>query len=224
MWWQSECIYCNEHLYNLKNNYLKCSACKKKYSKAKTNKTILLMELFLQNRSALDVASSQKLSYKSVWEYFDSFRKLSAIICEREYELLREKPCEYEEYFYIQKIKKHSKHSILDAQNFLTFDYQNHIYTILMPSLKKYKKEFINDGVGEVYTSELSKFARDSKLINITKLDNNITRFWSYLEKNITIYKGINDENFGLFLKEFEFKYNHDKNKALELLIKEYFM
>jgi transposase-like protein len=223
MWWQKECISCGAYLYNLKNNYLKCSACKKKHSKAKLNKTILLMELYLQNYSALEVSKTQKLSYKSVWEYFDSFRKLSAIISENEYETLRDKPCEYEEYFYIQQIKKHSKHSILDAQNFLTFDYQNHIYTILMPSLKKYKKEFIDDGIGSIYTNELSKFARDSKLINISKLDNNITKFWAYLEKHITIYKGVNDENFGLFLKEFEFKYNHTKTKALELLIREYF-
>ena len=223
MIWQDECIVCGNYMYKLKNNYIKCSTCKRKFSKQKLNKTHLLAELFLQNKSAHEVAKANGYSYVSVQEYFHTFRLLCGAICQREYEQLRQKNCEYEEYFYITKSKHNKKNAIFEAKNFLTFDYEGHIYTILLPSLEQYKEQFSDDGLEDVYHKELKKFARDFKLINIQNKENNITRFWEYLEQTITHYRGIHEEQFGYFLKEFEFKYNHTYHKALTLLLQEYF-
>jgi serine/threonine protein kinase len=192
-------------------------------SKQKINKIITLITAFIKNENALNLSKRLSLSYVSVQKYYKEFRATSAIICETQYEEVRAKPCQYEEYFYLEGSKKLKKEAVFDAHNFLTFDYENHIYTLLMPSLKQYKKKFIEDGVEGVYADEFSKFKRDNKIIKISEYHNNIIKFWDYFEKKILNYKGIKAEYFIYYLKEYEFKYNHEEEEAIELLIKHYF-
>ena len=223
MFWQLKCIYCNDNLYRLQENALKCVTCKRKYAKRKTNKTVQLIELFCQNRSALDVATQNGLSYASVRNYFETFRLLCAQICEREYETIRHKSNEYEEYFYLERSKRHKKEAIFDAKNFLTFDYAGHIYTILLPSLHKYKAQFIEDNLTDNYLEDFKRFRRQTRLIKVASKENRIIAFWSYFESFILHYKGVENDTFGYFLKECEFKFNHGRDEAVDLLIREYF-
>jgi len=216
MLWLTECMYCSNFVYHLSDGRLKCYKCHKKISKKKINKIITLIDAFIENETALNVSKRLQLSYPSIQKYFLTFRKLSAIICQEEYEIIKNQTCEYEEYFYIENSKKMKKQTMFDAINFLTFYYNNHIYTILLPSMIKYK----NDNLDDV---ELKRFKRDSKLIHLKTFHNNINNFWKYLEKKLLPYKGIDKKNFGYFLKEIEFKYNHSKKEAKKLLIKEYF-
>jgi transposase-like protein len=164
-----------------------------------------------------------KISHLSINNYYKSFRLLCAHISEIEYEQKRNNICEYEEYFYLEDAKKLKKEAVFDAYNFLTFDYNNHIYTLLMPSLKKYKSQFIQDNVEDAFVDAFKKFKRDNKIIKLSKRNNNIITFWDYFEEKVRIYKGISAENFIYYLKEFEFKYNHTKTEALELLMQHYF-
>ncbi len=222
--WLSKCIYCNSLVYKLSENNIKCSTCKKKYAVKKTNKTLLLLELFLENKSALEVAKLNGFSYASVHSYYTDFRKLCAMICEREYEQIRHKESEYEEYFYLEKSKRYKKEAVFDAKNFLTFDYEGHIYTILLPNLSKFKVQFIEDNLTKNYLDEFKRFKRQTRLIKISSKHNNIVKFWEYFETFIAHYKGIKKEQFGYFLKECEFKFNHSKDEAFILLQKEYFL
>lgn len=223
MYWLNSCIFCGCSVYRLADNNIKCSTCKRKYALKKTNKTLLLLELFVNNISANQAAKQNGFSYASVHSYYDDFRKLCAVICEREYEQIRHKENEYEEYFYLEKSKQYKKEAIFDAKNFLTFDYEGHIYTILLPSLNKFKTQFIEDDLTSTYLEEFKKFKRQTRLIKISSTHNNITAFWETFESFITHYKGIKNEMFGYFLKECEFKYNHTKEEAYTLLQKEYF-
>jgi len=163
------------------------------------------------------------LSYVSVQGYYKIFRKLSAIICDEEYEKFQNIPCEYEEYFYLENSKKTDEEAIFDAHNFLIFDYSGQIYTILLPSLQEYKKEVFQNDVKHNYLEKFKKFKRESKIIKVSKHVNNIVNFWNYFEQSILKYKGVSLESFAYFLKEFEFKYNHKKSDAKKLLLKEYF-
>jgi len=218
-----ECLYCGNYMYRLKDNRLKCSYCHKKISLIKTNKIITLIHTFIENESAHAAAKRLHLSYASVWSYYEEFRLLCAKISEEEYEKKRDENCEYEEYFYLQKTKKSKKEAIFDAHNFLTFDYHSHIYTLLLPSLKKYKNQMIEDELQDTYLEEFNKFKRLSRIIKVSKHYNNIVKFWNYFEEKIVQYKGIKSEHFIYFLKEFEFKYNHTKDEAKELLLEAYF-
>jgi len=223
MYWQQECLYCKHYVYKTATNNLKCSYCKKKYSCARINKILFLMECFLRNISALEASKLYAVSYITAKNHYHDFRLLCATISEQEYEDIREKHVEYEEYFYIEKSKKNQTNALFDAYNFLTFDYEGYIYTILMPSLQKYKTQFLEDKIEGAYIDELRKFKRQSRIIKVSKHYNTIVKFWEFFEKNITVYKGISNEYFAYYLKEFEFKFNYSKEEALELLIQNYF-
>lgn len=223
MLWINECLFCHNFAYTLGDGRVKCSKCLKKISLEKINKIMLLIYAFVDNESALSLAKRTKLSYSSVQKYFHTFRILSAQICEKEYEQVREQQCEYEEYYYLESSKKHQREAVFDAHNFLTFDYSRHIYTILMPSLQQYKKQFLEDDVAGGYLDEFNTFKRKTRIIKVQNHFNNIIAFWEYFEKAILKYKGVKNDTFIYFLKECEFKYNHTKEEAIELLIQQYF-
>jgi ribosomal protein S26 len=223
MLWTCECLYCHNYVYKLSDGRIKCSKCSKKISLEKINKVMLIINSYVYDESALSLSKRSKLSYSSIQKYYETLRILSAQICEKEYEYVRMIKCEYEEYYYLDNSKKLKREAIFDAHNFLTFDYSNHIYTILMPSLEQYKKQFLQDSVQDSYIDEFNRFKRNAKIIKVNKHYNNIVSFWDYFEKTILKYKGIKNDSFIYFLKECEFKYNHIKDEAIELLVKEYF-
>ncbi len=223
MKWLTQCLYCNHYVYRTKDNNLKCSSCKKKLSIQKVNKIIFLLQCFLDNKSALESSKLLDISYISAKNYYQDFRIIATNISEYNYTQLHDKNVEYEEYFYIEKSKKKRLNAIFEAHNFLTFDYDGYIYTILMPSLLKYKNQFIEDGVDGAYIEEFKRFKRTFKIIKISKQYNTIIKFWDYFEKNIVIYKGISNELFAYYLKEFEFKFNYTKEEAFEQLLHNYF-
>lgn len=221
MTWLRTCLNCQENVYQLNDGMLKCSLCKKKYSPQRVNKIITLITCFNNDESALSTSKRLGISYVSTQKYFKQFRQLCAEICEHDYELVREKSCEYEEYYYLEPSKKHKKDTIFDANNFLTFDYEGHIYAILMPSL--HKSQFLQDNMEDKCISELQKFKRKSRIIKVSTHFNNIVKFWEYFEKAILKYKGVNTEAFPFFLKEIEFKFNHPIHKRQLLLEIHYF-
>ena len=223
MLWINECLYCHNFAYTLSDGRVKCSKCFKKISLEKINKIMLLIYAFVDGESALNLSKRTKLSYSSVQKYYHQLRLLSAAICEEEYEKIRMQQCEYEEYYYLENSKKHKREAIFDAHNFLTFDYSEHIYTILMPSLQQYKKQFLEDNVAGGFIEEFNSFKRKTRIIKVEKHFNNIVSFWEYFESNVLKYKGMKNDSFIYFLKECEFKYNHTIEEAIELLIENYF-
>ncbi|QOP46791.1 transposase [Sulfurimonas paralvinellae] len=222
MQWLTECLFCGNYVYRLKDNRIKCSSCHKKISLQKLNKIIFLIEAFIENENALHIAKRMHMAYSSVHTYFEEFRLLCAKIAEEEYELYREKNCEYEEYFYLEKSKKNNPKAIFDAHNFLTFDYDGHIYTLLMPSLQPYKQQFLQDNLQNPYLAEFNKFKRISRIAKVSKRYNQIVKFWEYFEQEILKYKGVKSEVFIYFLKEFEFKFNHENSEAIKILMEKY--
>ncbi len=145
------------------------------------------------------------------------------MISEEIYIQIQGKCVEYEEYFYLEKSKKNRKSAIFDAHNFLTFDYDSYIYTLILPSLEKYKTQLIHDKPEDFYLKEFSKFKRKSRIIKVSKYHNVIVEFWDYFEENIALYKGVSNEYFAYYLKEFEFKFNYNKEDAFKLLLKNYY-
>lgn len=220
---QKVCIYCNQHLYKLNDGMVKCSHCKKKYSPARVQKVLTLIDAFSQDKSALAISKELHISYVSVQQYYEQFRHLCAKLCEDEYEHIRSKQCSYEEYFYLERSKRKLDKAVFDARNFLTFDYEGHIYNIVMPSLYKYKQQFLADNLEDVYSREFASFKRNSRIIKVSRLQNKIERFWSFLEISILHYKGVSYEAFPFFLKEIEFKFNHTEQENSHLLRQHYY-
>lgn len=219
----SSCIYCYSPLYQLSGGYVKCSHCKKKYSPSRVHQIKLLLQLFSEDRNALEASKELELTYATALKYYQKFRRLCAEYCEAEYHLRRTQETQYEEYLYIEKSKRRDKRAIFDSHNFLTFGYGNKVYTLLMPSLGIFKQQFVADNLEEIYHKEFSKFMRTSKIIKISEHDNAITKFWHYFEEFITSFKGVSDEHFPYYLKEAEFKFNTPLEKRSEILEQLYF-
>lgn len=219
----SHCIYCQHRLYQLGDGMVKCSVCKKKYSPARINQIKNILNAFCHDENAYSASKSLHLSYVSVLNYYQKFRRLCAQYCEDQYHQNRSADSQYEEYLYIEKSKRGDKTAIFDAHNFLTFSYGEQVYTLLMPSLGMFKQQFIEDNLEDMYHKEFSKFMRTSKIIKISEYDNVITKFWHYFEHSITAFKGVSNEHFPYYLKEAEFKFNTPLEKRSEILEQLYF-
>ena len=216
-----KCIYCKQNkLYTLKSGQMKCARCKKKFSPAKIKTDLELIKCFCENLTVNESSKKLAISYTTVKKRCELFRQLIASFLEEEY---RDKTViEYDEYVYLEKSKKKIKENIFDAQNFLTFHYENKVYNLLMPNLNKYKNQFLEDDAGETYFKEFSKFMIYNKISKTQKRENLITQFWLFFEKSILKYKGVAGKNFFYYLKEIEFKFNYEKNEQ-EKLLKELF-
>lgn len=212
-----KCIYCdNENLYQLNSGHLKCSKCKKKFSPKKIKTDSEIVECFVNNLTANQSAKKLNLNYVTVTKRYELFRNLIANYLESEY--TGKTVLEYDEYIYLQKSKKKVKENIFDAQNFLTFQYDEKIYNLLMPNFHKYKKEFIEDGMQDIYFKEFSKFMSMNKISKTKKRENLITKFWLFFEDSILKYKGVSNENFFYYLKEIEFKFNYTSSQQKDIL------
>lgn len=216
-----KCPKCNSpKLYKLKSNQLKCSTCRAKFSPDKINRDLNIIKAFCDNLTIKEASQTLCLNYITVKKRYDLFRKLVAVFLEDEY---REKETiEYDEYIYLEKSKKKIDKNIFDAQNFLTFHYEDKVYNLLMPNLNRYKEQFLEDGVDRPYFNEFSKFMVFNKIAKIQNRENLITKFWVFFEKSITKYKGIKNENFFYYLKEMEFKFNYKKESQKKILTKLY--
>ncbi|WP_455757261.1 transposase [Sulfurimonas sp.] len=214
-----KCIYCgNEKLYLLKSAQFKCSKCKKKFSAKKIKTDLELIECFCEDLTANEASKKLSINYVTAKKRYELFRQLIANFLEEEYK--NKEVIEYDEYIYLEKSKKKVKENIFDAQNFLTFHYENKIYNLLMPNLNRYKGQFLDDGSDEIYFKEFSKFMMFNKISKTKKRENLITQFWLFFEDAILKYKGISEENFFYYLKEIEFKFNYSKKKQTDILKK----
>lgn len=203
------CIYCEERLYRLKSDTVKCSRCKKKYSLRKLHTDLRVIDAFCDGASALAAAHSLGLNYVTVKKRFDRFRSLVALHLEERY-LGRNAPVdEYEEYIYLEAAKRHDQRHIFDAHNFITFDYGGWVYTLMMPSLHRYKQQFLDDDLCDVYYREFTKFLRLNRIAKLQRHNNRITEFWGFFESFILPYRGVEADHFVYYLKEAEFKFNY---------------
>lgn len=213
------CPYCNSSKYYiLGTKQRKCLQCRKKYSPKKILLNKKIIESFCDDFNIKKTADNLEINYLTVKKRFDIFRTLIINFLEEQYN--KSQTIEYDEYIYLSKSKKKVKENIFDSHNFLTFSYgKDKVYNLLMPSLNRYKSQFLDDGLEDIYFKEFSKFMMFNKIAKVKKSENSITRFWNYFEKSILKYKGIDNKNFFYYLKEIEFKFNYTKDEAKEILL-----
>ena len=202
-----KCIYCKAQTYKLNNGYFKCKICKKKFSPKKFDRKKKIQECFCKDFSINRCAKTLKLNYITVQKEYKKIRE-DIILKQEEQFLNKKKILEYDEYIYIPKSKANQKSAIFDGFNFLTYNFDNKIYNILLPSLKRYKPILLEDSADEVYYKELEKFLLSWHLSN-SGGSSFIKSFWQYFEEFMLRFNGINSDNFIYYLKEAEYKFNY---------------
>ncbi len=208
----NKCPFCNaKRLYELKNNYKKCSSCYKKFSSKKIETDYIIISFFCNNISANKCAKILNLNYRTVQNRYILFRKLISIYLEKEYYSSVLDNSSYEEFYYFsQKEKNKKKKSLYNAINILGFYSNRKIFTLLMPQLPNYEKQ------EDSHTFE--KYLKWHKINSQDSYKTPLSVFWKYLEENLKKYKGVNEKNFFYYLKECEFKFNYLQNKQIEIL------
>lgn len=192
----TKCPNCNnQKFYILSNGYQKCTICSKKFSTKKVAFDRNVFELFMCNKSALEVSKILECSYPIILKRFDVFRIDIAKNQESYYQENFQNFIYYEEYFF----KFNNQTNILDFINLVAFSDGNKIFCSILPSLKKY---------GESDEARLKEFMRWHKIKDNIGGNTQIKEFWGFLEQNIKIYKGTTKDKFYLYLKEMEHKYN----------------
>jgi transposase-like protein len=209
----------NQKLYSLANGYKKCAVCKKKFSPEKRKRENAIVECFCQNKPANLCAKELGVHYLTVEKRYRLFRQIIARFMQDEFDN-KTQTIAFEEYIYLPRSKRGKKEAIFDGINFLTFNYDQKIYNILMPDLTRYKTPFLADGLEEVYYKEFERFLRYGK-IQSNSVDPLIRSFWDYFEEFLLQFKGIKKENFFFYLKEAEFRFNFDCLLLKKLLEKE---
>lgn len=196
----------------------KCSRCKKKYSIDKILTDFAVIDSFCDGKNAYLTAQELALNYLTVKKRFDLLRLLITQHLETRYLQRTSEVGEYEEYLYLEAAKRHDRRHIFDAHNFITFDYDGWIYTLMMPSLYRHKHQFLADNLQEAYYEEFSKFLRLNRIAKLHKRHNQITRFWDYFESFILQFRGVKPDYFVYYLKEAEFKFNYPLVQQPEVL------
>lgn len=193
------CIYCNnKKLYQLSITQVKCSYCKKKFSIEKIERKKLIKSCFENNLNASQCAKKLDLNYVTVSNEYKKIRL--HIIKKLQNDFEKSIQMGYEEYIYVEKSKRKSN-ELYKAKNIITFEYSNgKVYNLLMPNLDRYQN---------LDSKELKRFLGLHKLQSTNETQNTIHRFWQYFEEQIVQYKGIHEDNFFEYLKEFEWKFNY---------------
>lgn len=206
------CPYCkSRRVYNLKNDYKKCSSCRRKFSPRKIETDLRVIELFCNNINANSCAKILKVNYRTVKNRYTLFRRLIAYYLQEEHYNTIHDNSSYEEYYYFtNRQKKDKSRSLYEAINIIGFYSNKKVFTLLMPKLTKYNT--VED------TKSFESYLKWHKIYSQYAYATPLSVFWKYLEENLKKYKGINEENFFYYLKECEFKFNYLQNKQIEVL------
>jgi len=212
------CPFCESKLlYKVTQTSFKCSLCSRKYSIKKLEKDLDILECFCDDMSANECASFLHINYKSVKDRYMDFRKLALIHVEEIYTKNRVEFSEYDEYYFLPQNKRGKVKYLFEAIGILGMVYNNTVYTLLLPDQFSHLKNAQKD-IQFTYMKEYAKHLNRYKIVHFEKFDSQLIRFWIFLEEKLLHFKGISKENFIYYLKEYEFKFNHNKDNQKKIL------
>ena len=231
-----KCIFCDNYgLYRLADKRVKCKHCKKYYSLSKLKKDIQVLYYFYLEISARKTSKELNLHYHTVQSRFMQFRKLIAEYCNKEANKLNGEVEIDESYFGGKRKGNRGRGAANKTIVFGILERKGKIYTkivenvsaeTLMTEIKNKTKKgsvFYTDG-WKSYAS-LEQYGKHNVIDHDKELvDNNhnhingIEGFWSFAKERFHKYHGIDKQNYPLYVKEMEFRFNHRNESVFNLL------
>jgi|SRR3989338_3382734 len=230
------CIFCDKYgLYKLKDKRVKCKHCKKKYSLNQLKRDLEILYYFYLEISARKTARELNLNYRLVHRRFMQFRRLIADYCNNETQKLNGELELDESYFGGKRKGKRGRGANNKAIVFGILERKGRVHTVIVPdvsadTLMGAIKEKTNKG-SVFYTDDWKsynsleqygkhniikhsqdEFAKEKNHIN------GIEGFWSFAKERFHKYHGINKNNYPMYLKEMEFRYNNRNNNIFKVL------
>jgi len=230
------CINCGARkLYKLKDNRVKCSSCNSRYSLPKLSLDLWSLYYFSIEATAHKTAKELKVNYRTILTRFNNFRRKIAQYQEENFRILRgEIECD-ESYFggrrkYLRGRAKSNKVIVLGLLERKGKIHTTVVENVTANSLLEEIKASSEKG-SVFYTDQFKsykslKFYRKHLTVDHQKTfgrgKNNINGlegFWSYAKERLLKYHGVSKNNFILYLKEIEFRYNFRKQDIFKLLL-----
>ncbi|MEA2004030.1 MAG: IS1595 family transposase, partial [archaeon] len=231
-----KCFYCGKYgLYRLKDKRLKCKACNVKYSLIQLKKNLQILYFFYLELSARMAAKELGLSYPTAHAKHHMFRENIADYLTQEFNKLSGELELDESYFGGKRKGRRGRGAYNKAIVFGVLERNGKVYTKVVPDVSK---ETLMDEIkkktkkGSVFYTDcfksyksLKQYGKHLKInhqYTFGKSHNHINGlegFWSYAKERFQKYHGINKNNYPLYLKEMEFRYNHRDEDIYTLLI-----
>src|SRR3989344_2916668 len=230
------CTFCDNYgLYRLADKRVKCKYCNKYYSLSKLKKDIQVLYYFYLEITARKTAKELELDYDTVQSRFMQFRKLIAEYCNQQARKMNGEVEIDESYFGGKRKGNRGRGAANKTIVFGILERKGKIYTkivenvsaeTLMTEIKNKTKKgsvFYTDG-WKSYAS-LEQYGKhniidhDKELVDKNHNHiNGIEGFWSFAKERFHKYHGIDKENYPLYVKEMEFRFNHRNESVFNLL------
>ena len=231
-----KCILCDEYgLYKLADKRVKCKHCRGYYSLNKLRRDLHILYYLYLEVSARKTAKEMSLDYSVVHRAFMHFRKCILEYCINQAKKLNGEVELDETYFGGTRKGKRGRGANNKAIVFGILERKGRVYTFIVENVKaktllrqiRQKTEkgsvFYTDGFRS-YAS-LKQYGKHNiidhskELVSGHNHINGIEGFWSFAKGRFHKYHGINKENYPLYVKEMEFRFNHRSENVYKLLI-----
>jgi transposase len=229
----------NIKLYRLSDNRVKCSKCGYKYSTEKILYDFKILHYFSLEIPANKAAKDLQCNYRKVSAKYKQYRKEIINFLNNEYKKLSgEIECD-ESYFGGKRKYMRGRGAYNKTKVFGMLERQGKIYTAIVNDVtaKTLMNEIVSHSEkGSVFYTDKFKSYKSLKFFgkhiaidhsrSFAKYRNHINGlegFWSFAKERLLKYHGISKNNFHLYLKEMEFRYNYRKENIYNLLTKIHF-
>ena len=221
-----KCIFCGcWKPYRLADRRVKCKSCGRFYSLTKLRRDIEVLHYFSLELSANRSASELDLNYKSVRSRYMFFREKIAEYCMENFRKLSGELEIDETYFGGKRKGKRGRGAKNKVIVFGILERNGQVYTAIVPdvSAETLMAEIeAKTEKGSVYYTDcfksyksLKQFGKHNKInkqFAYAKGRNHVNGlegFWSFAKERFHKYHGIQKDNYHLYLKEMEFRYNN---------------
>ncbi|MBI4043672.1 MAG: IS1595 family transposase [Candidatus Diapherotrites archaeon] len=231
-----KCWFCCSYgLSRLRDKRVWCSACRSKYSLRKLKRDLKVLYYFYLEVSARKCARELGLNYKTIAKRYMQYREAILRYSENDFKKLHGKIEADESYFGGKRKGNRGRGAFNKQAVFGILERNGRVYTAVVENVsaktlfnhikKKTRK-------GSVFYTDCFKSYKDLKQYgkhNRVKHSktfgkghnhiNGIEGFWSFAKERFHKYHGINKQNYPLYIKEMEFRFNNRKENLYARLI-----
>lgn len=235
-----ECPRCGKtHLYQMRDNRFKCKNCLYKYSFKKLRDDFSVLHYFSLEIPVNKTARDLDMNYKSVRSKYMQYRREIYTYLNQEFNKLSgEIECD-ESYFGGKRKGPRGRGSANKIKVFGMLERKGKIYTTIIDNVtaETLMNEIKNNSEkGSVFYTDKFRSYKSLKFYgkhltidhnkyfkNGRRHINGLEGFWSFAKERLLKYHGISNDNFLLYLKEMEFRYNYRKENLFNLLTEIHF-
>lgn len=231
-----KCWFCSSYgLIRLGDSRVKCKNCRKPYSLKKLKRDLDILYYFYLEVSARKCAKELGMNYRTVSKRYMQYRKAILLYTEQEFTKLSGLIEADESYFGGRRKGNRGRGAFNKQAVFGILERSGKVYTSVVNNVSAETlfneiKEKTKKG-SVFYTDDfrsykdLKQYGKHNRIKHIKSFGkghnhiNGIEGFWSFAKERFHKYHGINKENYPLYVKEMEFRFNHRNQQIYPLLI-----